>query len=190
MTRTRDLLITNQLLYRLSYSSGYNCHGRHCTMFPPFCQSPHRLFLLRQIIRYVIALSLFVKISPVKRPGSEPLIFFRQNAQRKLGEEPWKRRRFSHFSPPFFFRHFLSSFDIILFLIMHYKELFTFSTDFSTRQKASISNGFPPFCQKIPQAAKQSSHRLDTRIFVDIIFLFVEFYTDNFFSLTIIILYH
>ena len=48
VTRTRDLLITNQLLYRLSYSSkyigGYNCHGRHCTMFSPLCQLPLRIF--------------------------------------------------------------------------------------------------------------------------------------------------
>ena len=116
------------------------------------------------------------------KKGVRPL---RQNAQMKKVRQRSKDAPFPYFSRPFFFRHFSLSFDIIQKPINHYKELFTFSTGFSTAKKSSIHRAFLDFFKKLPPVEKRNPHPVSASLFIDITLFFTFFCGENFFSLSI-----
>ena len=168
MTRTHDLLITNQLLYRLSYISlsihdmvFLERHIQNRIYFIIFFDRRQQILLISchtlcmaipvyYILyfegipsKYFQAISLFPTLFPRIPPittGNSVVIF------------PRNFDKFCHYFllTPFFLQSsVLFSIYIIYLIISFYKELFTFSTGFSTRSFSFIFNAFLLFFQKI-----------------------------------------
>ena len=143
MTRTHDLLITNQLLYRLSYTSmglfTFITSGLIIHFFLPSVKSfPHGFFPFAPR-------SYTFRIPCARRTA------FRAGARHLA--EPFGRQNQTYFSV-WEVKNATRRFNITAFDKRNYKELYTFSTVFSTPLNPGSPRTFPPFPHNFPQAAK------------------------------------
>ena len=183
VTRTHDLLITNQLLYRLSYISlsihdmvFLERHIQNRIYFIIFFDGRQQILLISchtlcmEIPVYYIlyfegipskyfqAISLFPTLFPRIPPittGNSVVIF------------PRNFDKFCHYFllTPFFLQSsVLFSIYIIYLIISFYKELFTFSTWFSTREFSIYFQYFFVNCINLPSSLFELFHRPKKRL--------------------------
>ena len=173
MTRTRDLLITNQLLYRLSYSStiwsflGHTCFSRSLQVMRYYFTTTQRLkystFLHGRQVCFLLLLDSPLMITP--RIFAAPLAVFPVSMCIPLSGSTKIRQIFSViFSPNIlhfckfnikdstffaiiFFSYFLRQVHIKFPIIFLYNKLYTLSTQFSTPIFSLVFNAYTAFFQ-------------------------------------------
>ena len=201
MTRTHDLLITNQLLYRLSYISlsihdmvFLERHIQNRIYFIIFFDGRQQILLISchtlcmaipvyYILyfegipsKYFQAISLFPTLFPRIPPittGNSVVIF------------PRNFDKFCHYFllTPFFLQSsVLFSIYIIYLIISFYKELFTFSTELSTSFFFGIINVFRQISPNIRRTANPIFNQMERQksLYITVLHLSFSTYTQDF----------